>query len=70
VRLSEIMAIANRLAGCAQTPADSEVYLDGDVRRVFVGIDVDLSELLLARTLGAPTASSPTTQSVPAPALV
>ena len=53
VRLSEIMAMANRLAGCAQTPADSEVYLDGDVRRVFVGIDVDLGELLLARTLGA-----------------
>jgi putative NIF3 family GTP cyclohydrolase 1 type 2 len=53
VRLSEIMAIANRLARCAQTPADSQVYLDGDVRRVFVGIDVDLGELLLARTLGA-----------------
>jgi putative NIF3 family GTP cyclohydrolase 1 type 2 len=53
VRLSEIMALANRLAGCAQTPPDSEVYLDGDVRRVFVGIDVDVGELLLARTLGA-----------------
>jgi hypothetical protein len=52
VRLSEIMALANRLAGCAQTPPDSEVYLDGDVRRVFVGIDVDVGELLLARTLG------------------
>ena len=52
MRLSEIMAIANRLAGCAQTPPDSEVYLDGDVRRVFVGIDVDLAELLLARALG------------------
>jgi hypothetical protein len=53
VRLSEIMAIANRLAGCAQTPADSQVYLDGEVRRVFVGIDVDVGELLLARALGA-----------------
>jgi putative NIF3 family GTP cyclohydrolase 1 type 2 len=53
VRLSEIMALANRLAGCAETPADSEVCVDGDVRRVFVGIDVDLSELLLARELGA-----------------
>lgn len=53
VRLSEIMALANRLAGCSQTPADSEVYLDGDVRRVFVGIDVDVAELLLARGLGA-----------------
>ena len=47
------MAMADRLAGCSQTPADSEVYFDGDVRRVFVGIDVDLGELLLARTLGA-----------------
>ena len=47
------MAIANSLAGCAETPADSEVYLDGEVRRVFVGIDIDVGELLLARTLGA-----------------
>src|SRR5260370_13628758 len=52
VRLSEIMAMANRLAGCAQTPPDSQVYIDGEVRRVFVGIDVDLGELLLARALG------------------
>jgi putative NIF3 family GTP cyclohydrolase 1 type 2 len=29
------------------------VYIDGEVRRVFVGIDVDLGELLLARSLGA-----------------
>ena len=53
VRLSEIMGLANQLAGCAQTPADSEVYIDGDVRRVFAGIDVDLGELFLARELGA-----------------
>src|SRR5256886_9134083 len=53
VRLSEIMATANRLAGCDQTPTDSQVYVDGEVRRVFVGIDVDLGELLLARSLGA-----------------
>ncbi|MDQ6711736.1 MAG: hypothetical protein M3Z28_00910 [Candidatus Dormibacteraeota bacterium] len=53
MRLSEIMAMANRLAGCAETPPDSQVYLDGEVRRVFVGIDVDLGELLLARSLGA-----------------
>ena len=45
--------MANSLAGCAETPPDSEVYLDGDVRRVFVGIDVDVGELLLARSLGA-----------------
>ena len=53
MRLSDIMAIANRLAGCKQTPADSEVYLDGEVHRVFAGIDIDVGELLLARHLGA-----------------
>ena len=47
------MAMANGLAGCTETPPDSQVYLDGDVRRVFVGIDVDVAELLLARSLGA-----------------
>ena len=47
------MAMANELAGCRETPPDSEVYLDGDVRRVFVGMDVDTGELLLARELGA-----------------
>ena len=45
--------MADRLAGCDQTPTDSQVYLDGDVNRVFVGIDVDVGELLLARSLGA-----------------
>jgi hypothetical protein len=53
VRLSEIMAVANRLAGCEHTPPDSQVYVDGDVGRVFCGIDIDLGELLLARQLGA-----------------
>lgn len=53
VRLSEIMAMANELAGCRETPPDSEVYLDGEVRRLFVGMDVDIAELLLARELGA-----------------
>ena len=52
MRLTEIMALANGLAGCADTPPDSQVYLDGEVRRVFVGIDVDVAELLLARALG------------------
>src|SRR5713226_7384430 len=52
VRISEIMAMANRLAGCVHTPPDSQVYIDGEVRRVFVGIDVDLGELLLAQSLG------------------
>lgn len=52
VRLSEIMAMANRLAGCHETAPDSQVYLDGEVRRVFAGIDIDVGELLLARSLG------------------
>ena len=45
--------MANGLAGCAETPPDSEVYVDGDVHRVFVAIDVDVGELLLARSVGA-----------------
>lgn len=47
------MALANELAGCTTTPADSQVYLDGEVQRVLFGIDVDLGELEL--WLGAPT---------------
>ena len=46
------MSLADRLAGCEQTPADSQVYLDGDVRRVLFGIDIDVGELLLARMIG------------------
>jgi hypothetical protein len=37
------------LADCAQTPADSEVYVDGEVRRGFAGIDVEIGELIVAR---------------------
>jgi hypothetical protein len=51
MRLTEIMSLANQLAGCATTPADSEVYLDGEVHRVLFGIDIDVGELLLAREL-------------------
>jgi len=52
MRLTEIMSLANQLAGSATTPADSEIYVDGDVQRVLFGIDVDVGELLLARQLG------------------
>ena len=52
MRLTEIMSLANRLAGCDMTPADSEVYVDGEVQKVLFGIDVDVGELLLARELG------------------
>jgi len=52
MRLGEIMTVANRLAGCQQTPSDSQVYVDGEVRRVLFGIDVDVGELLLAKMIG------------------
>jgi len=52
MRLTEIMSLANQLAGCENTPADSEVYVDGVVKRVLFGIDIDVGELLLARQLG------------------
>jgi putative NIF3 family GTP cyclohydrolase 1 type 2 len=41
------------LAGMAELPADSAVYVPGDgLRRVLFGIDVGAAELLLARRLG------------------
>jgi hypothetical protein len=46
------MSLADRLAGCEQTPADSQVYIDGEVQRVLFGIDIDLGELMLARMIG------------------
>lgn len=52
MRLTDVMALADQLAGCTRTPEDSQVYIDGDVRRVLFGIDVDVGELLLARSLG------------------
>ncbi|MEO6797190.1 MAG: hypothetical protein ABI401_00690 [Candidatus Dormibacter sp.] len=52
MRLTEIMEVANRLAACNATPADSQVYVDGDVSRVLFGIDIDVGEVLLARALG------------------
>jgi hypothetical protein len=52
MRLTDVMALANQLAGCASTPADSQVYVDGEIQRVLFGIDVDIGELLLARELG------------------
>src|SRR5207237_8982644 len=68
VRLSEIVALADGLAGCSETPSDSQVYFDGDVRRVFVGIDVDVSGALLARDRAGRggTAARPTRAWAPA----
>ena len=54
MNLGEILTWTSEWAGCAQVPADSQVYLEApaDVRRVLVGIDIDVAELLVARELG------------------
>lgn len=50
----EILQVALDLAGLAEVPADSGVLVEGDpVRRLFMGVDTDVAELLLARELGA-----------------
>src|SRR5260370_31433811 len=67
VRLSEIMAMANRLAGCAQTPPDSQVYIDGEVRRVFFGIGLGLPGPLLAPSPCAVWGIAPPPPRFPAP---
>jgi putative NIF3 family GTP cyclohydrolase 1 type 2 len=54
VTLADILAWSARLAGCAEVPADSQVYVEAecDVRRVLFGIDVDSTELLYAQNAG------------------
>jgi putative NIF3 family GTP cyclohydrolase 1 type 2 len=54
VRLQEILDWSAELAGCDQVPADSQVYLEAgdDVRRVLVGVDIGVPELLFAREAG------------------
>lgn len=52
MRLQDILEWSARLAGCTDVPADSQVYLEapGDVRRVLVGVDIGVAELLFARS--------------------
>lgn len=48
-----LMAVANELAGFAQTPPDSAVYYPGHgIRKVLVGVDIGPGELLFARQYG------------------
>ncbi|MBV8445024.1 MAG: hypothetical protein JOZ92_03815 [Candidatus Dormibacteraeota bacterium] len=54
MRLQDILEWSARLAGCAEVPADSQVYVeaDSDVRRILFGVDVGVGELILAREAG------------------
>ena len=49
----EIMELALELAGLKEIPEDSTIYVKGDnIRKVLLGIDASISELLLAKRLG------------------
>ena len=52
VRIRLQVASARRARVAAAGASGAQVYLDGEVRRVFAGIDIDVGELLLARSLG------------------
>lgn len=54
MRLQEMLEWSARLAGCEEVPADSQVYIeaDRDVRRLLVGVDIGVSELLYAQHAG------------------
>lgn len=50
---SEIMQLANEMAGFKETPEDSQVYVPGDnTRKVLFGIDVGSAELMFAKERG------------------
>lgn len=50
----EILQVALDLAGLAEVPSDSGILVEGEtVKKLFMGVDVDVAELLLARELGA-----------------
>lgn len=63
----EIMDIALKLAELDEIPADSGIIVEGeDIKKVAMGVDMELAEMLLARELGAdlvithhPTGGSP-----------
>jgi NIF3 (NGG1p interacting factor 3) len=54
VRLQDILELSAQMAGCDSVPADSLVYVEakGDVRRVLVGVDITLAEVLWAQQNG------------------
>ena len=48
-----IMAVALAQAGLSEVPADSAVYIPGSgLRRALFGVDIDISDLLFARSAG------------------
>ena len=48
-----LMAIANGMAGFAETPPDSAVYYPGSgIRKVLIGVDISAGELLFAQQYG------------------
>ncbi len=50
---SEIMQLANKMAGFKETPEDSEIYVPGEhPTKVLFGIDVGSAELMLAKERG------------------
>src|SRR5712692_6674475 len=50
---SEIMQLANEMAGFKETPEDSQVYVPGEnAKKVLFGIDVGSAELMLAKERG------------------
>ncbi|ABR46755.1 protein of unknown function DUF34 [Alkaliphilus metalliredigens QYMF] len=49
----EIMDIALELAGLNEIPADSGIIVEGEhIKKVAIGVDMELAEMLLARDLG------------------
>ncbi|KAB3534068.1 hypothetical protein F8154_09895 [Alkaliphilus pronyensis] len=50
----EIMDLALELAGLTEIPADSGIIVEGEkIKKVAIGVDMELAEMLLARDLGA-----------------
>lgn len=53
----QIMRVALDLGGMTEIPGDSAIYVPGaNLRRVMMGVDVGVAELLLARQLGVDAA--------------
>jgi len=50
----EIMDIALQLTGLDEIPADSGIIVEGEnIKKVAIGVDMELAEMMLARELGA-----------------
>ncbi|MFN2451737.1 MAG: hypothetical protein ABR541_05230 [Candidatus Dormibacteria bacterium] len=54
MRLQDMLEWSAQLAGCAEIPADSQVYIEaeGDIERLLVGVDIGVPELLYAQQAG------------------